>query len=132
MARILIIDDDPTFGELMVRRLEKGGHEPAFRASPFGSLNEIKKGSYEVVIVDVNMPALDGAGLVRLIRETGSIRITRILLCSSMDAEELNLLSMSLMADGYISKSATATEVLDKLKEILEPSSRRPSFLRRD
>lgn len=119
MARILIIDDDESFGELMRRRLEKARHEPTFKASPFGSLNELRKGAYDLVVIDINMPALDGTNLVRLIHETSGIRHTKILLCSSVDLDELRQLSMVLMADGYISKSATTAEIEDKVNELL-------------
>lgn len=119
MARILVIDDDMEFGELTVRRLQSAGHEAIFHHGPFGTLNAIRKGSYELVLLDVSMPALDGTQIVHLIRETRGVWQTKILLYSSMDPEPLRTLAGGLDVNAFLSKSAGKAELIDKINDML-------------
>ena len=65
MPRILIIDDDPVYGELTKQRLEILGYEVTFHEGSYGALNEVLKGEHDIVILDVFMPGLDGPKLAR-------------------------------------------------------------------
>lgn len=119
MARILIIDDDATFGRIMQRKLERAGHQAVVRDGPFGTLNELKAGRYDAVLLDVCMPALDGTGLVQLIRGAEDVRRTPIVLCSSMDEDDLQRLAQRVQVDGYIPKSADLDAVVATLNTVL-------------
>lgn len=120
MARILIVDDDATFGRIMQRKLERAGHHAVVRDGPFGTLNELKKGGYQVVLLDVRMPALDGSSLVQLIRGAEELRGTHIVLCSSMDEDELRRLAQQLRVEGYIPKSAELDAVISTINAVLQ------------
>lgn len=119
MARILIIDDDKDFGEITVRRLSYGGHKATFHHGPFGSVNAIRKGEFELVILDISMPALNGAQIVQLIRETKGLEEVKILLYSGMDTESLRGEAAKLDVNSYLSKSASKDELLAKIKQLL-------------
>lgn len=120
MARIIIIDDDKDFGEIMQRRLQSAGFDVTFHASPFGSLNAIRRGSFDLVVLDVSMPALDGTQLVSLIRETKGLTGTKILLCSSMDIDSLRELTGRLNVDACLSKSSSRSETIGVVRALLE------------
>ncbi|EYF00999.1 response regulator transcription factor [Chondromyces apiculatus] len=119
MARILIVDDDPSFGQIMKRKLERAGFEVTMRDGPFGTIGELKRGGYDALLLDVLMPALDGGTLVQLIRGTESIRAVRVLLCSSMDALELKGLAEKLHVEGYIPKSTPLDEMVATVRAVL-------------
>jgi CheY-like chemotaxis protein len=119
MVRILIIDDDADFGHLAKERLHGLGARVNFHRGPFGSLTAIQEFPYDLVLMDVNMPNLDGAQLVRLMREVRGARSPKVLLCSSMDVDQLSKLAQSLGVQGYLSKSATKSQFLDKIREVV-------------
>src|SRR5262245_49038387 len=106
MTKVLIVDDDPAFGELARQRLASRGYDVTFHQGAFGTLNEVKRG-YDVIILDVYMPALNGTRLIQEIRRARGKEGPKILLVSSMDSEPLRALAEEHGADGYISKSGS-------------------------
>jgi len=124
MAKILLIDDDERFGLLMTRRIEKGKHSVTYRSSPFGTVNEIKRGVYDLLIIDANMPGLSGNNLIGLIRETTAIGTIKILLCTSLDEFEVRALACYRQVDGYLSKSASSLEILQTIGNLLAQRER--------
>lgn len=63
MIDVLIIDDDPVFGELMVDRLGAAGLRASFHHGWFQSLIRVREEQPKLLIIDVNMPAMSGTSL---------------------------------------------------------------------
>lgn len=122
MVRVLVIDDDNEFGEITRRRLNGAGHEVEFHHGPFGSLNVLRRGDFDLILLDISMPALDGTKLVHLIRETPGLWKTKILLYSSLDLAALRKIAEGLDVDGFLPKSASKPELLKKIKDVLATS----------
>jgi DNA-binding response OmpR family regulator len=125
MARILIIDDDISFGDLTKQRIEKGGHTVVYQSSGFGTSLSLKKGEYDLLILDVNMPVLSGRSILRLLKEK-NISGLQVLLYSSMDQEPLRMLAKEQGADGYLSKSANSAVLLSKIQTMLNTAQTLP------
>lgn len=119
MARILIIDDDEVSIKITRLRLLSAGFEVTSHHGPFGSLNAIRKGEYDLILLDIRMPGLDGPGLMRLIRTTPGLERTKILLHSSMDADALEELVKTHRAHGYVSKSCSADALTAKIYDTI-------------
>ena len=119
MVRVIVVDDDKDFGYLMQERLRSAGMFVTFHRGPFGTLMAIGELPYDLVILDVNMPGLDGSQIVRLMRDTRGLRPLKVLLCSSMDVDRLRQLAQEIGVHGYISKSASKQEFLDKVRELV-------------
>lgn len=118
MARILIVDDDPLFAELTARRLTGSGHEVEVRTDANGVLTDVRHGGYHILLIDVVMPGISGAQLMDALaaRDRGS---TKLVFLSSKDPQELAALTATHKADGYITKSASKTELASKIELIL-------------
>jgi CheY-like chemotaxis protein len=119
MARILIIDDDEISIKITRVRLTSAGFDVTSHQGPFGSLNAIRKGEYDLILLDIRMPGLDGPSLIKLIRSTPGLERTKILLHSSMDPEILEDLVKSHRVHGYISKACSANALTGKVSEII-------------
>ncbi|MDC3955255.1 response regulator [Polyangium jinanense] len=124
--KVLIIDDDDDFGRNAASALEGAGFIARFNHGPQGSLQAIRETSCDVVLLDVNMPQLDGPRLVRMIRETSSAPRVRVILCSNMHKGLLQKLADRLGADGAIQKPEDTQELASALEAALlaEPASR--------
>ncbi|MBN2191352.1 MAG: response regulator [Polyangiaceae bacterium] len=103
MARIILIDDDALFANLVRRRLTASGHEVVYNEGAFGALTAVRNGTWDVILVDVQMPQIQGPKLVDLLRSRG-VGSACILFMSSIPEPELRSTAQSAGANGYICK----------------------------
>jgi DNA-binding response OmpR family regulator len=116
--RVLLVDDSATSRLALTQALRRRG----FDAVAVGELDELdaalRRGTPDVLLVDVHMPELFGNDLVPWLRE--SRRVDRpILLYSNRTAEELQALSEECGADGYIRKTGRPDEVAAHVERYL-------------
>ncbi len=112
--RVLIVDDDPLTLSTVERVLRSAGHQTSALSGGFGFTIALRKFEPDVVLLDVNMPGLGGAGALRSAREMDffSEKRPRILLHSGMHAQELQQMVEELAADGFVRKPATLRDLL--------------------
>jgi len=121
-TRVLVVDDDPAFGRLALGVLEQAGFRARFHRGPFGSLSAIREARPSVILLDVNMPQLDGGHLARIIQKTFRTPEIRLVLCSNMDARNLEQIAASLNMPGAVPKTAFQNGDLRAIVSALIPS----------
>jgi len=114
---ILFIDDDDKDGLATFHRLTKLGFHARFHRGPFGTLAAIRDTQCDLVLLDVNMPGLDGPALVRVIRHT--YNQLPVLLYSNMEKAVLERIVRHIGADGAVIKDSTDEELSRTLHEAL-------------
>lgn len=102
--RVLIVDDDERFGRRAVRVLEKNGFVAHFHRGPRGALEAMQRNTYDAVLLDVNMPQINGPSLLRMLGDSHQMGRVRIILCSDMRFETLQLLAQRFGADHALQK----------------------------
>lgn len=115
---ILFIDDDDNDGISTFHRLTKLGFTARFHRGPFGTLAAIRDTQCDLVLLDVNMPGLDGPALVRVIRHT--YNQLPVVLYSNMEQAVLERIVRYVGADGAVVKDATDDKLLAVLNETLD------------
>jgi len=75
----------------------------------------------DVVVLDVNMPRLDGPLVLRMIRDAVGMNTTRVLLCSNMEPGPLARLAAASGAHGSLAKDAIDAELVPSLRRVLNP-----------
>ena len=105
MARVILIDDDPVFGKAAVARLAADGHDVTLNVGPFGALAAVSRGAYDLILLDVLMPGMDGTRLLEYIPHH-TPGAAPVLLISSMEVHRLSDLAATHGADGYVWKRA--------------------------
>jgi DNA-binding response OmpR family regulator len=118
--RVLIVDDDPVIAELTQRRLQRAGFDASFHQGPFGTASVMLEGHFDLVLLDINMPALDGPQLLKILDKSSASRKTAVLFFSSEDEERLAQLSADSGVDGFVSKSASAAQLVERIQETLD------------
>ncbi len=103
--RVLVVDDDPLMLRVVKDRLAAEGFEVATTSSAFEATHRVEETAPDVVLIDVDLPALSGARVAALIRDRIGARGVRVLLYSSTEESELKALADEAGADGYLVKS---------------------------
>ena len=115
--RVLVVDDDPDQLDLVRRTLGTHGFEVHTHNSALGVSNMVRTSAPDLVLLDVNFPALKGDKVVSLARQHAP-RGTKFILYSAFDEARLRTLALASGADGYLSKSVQGEELVRKLSAI--------------
>ena len=115
--RILVVDDDAMHLELIQRSLRSYGMEVTTTDSTLGVSNLVRRIEPDVVLLDVNIPALSGDAVLGLARKHAPEK-TRFVLHSSADEAMLRRRALECGADGYITKSVQASELASYLERV--------------
>lgn len=120
MATILIIEDEPELVRVLRAYLEKAGYEvlTAFRGDAGLSIWEQKRP--DLVILDLNLPGMDGLDVARAIRRRGD---TPILMLTARVEEMDQLLGLELGADDYMTKPFSPRLVVAHVRALLRRAS---------
>lgn len=99
--RVLIVDDDPHIREVLVFAFAKAGIDTAEADDGEQALAAIATSAPDLVVLDINMPRMDGLEVCRRLRAQGDLPI---LFLSSRDDELDRVLGIELGADDYVVK----------------------------
>ena len=124
---VLLVDDDPAVVTMLSSYLSKKGYPVATARDGVEALNVLIAGKFEVVIADLNMPRLDGSGLLRMIREDFRTHEVPVALFSAQDDYRESLRLLHAGAQAYFPKTLKLSALEAQVKELAEPRRR---FLR--
>jgi DNA-binding response OmpR family regulator len=117
MTKILIADDESDIREVVKVYGELNGYEVDEASDGIQALDMIKENSYDLVILDVMMPKLDGFSTCRKIKETTSIPV---IMLSARTEEYDKLFGFELGVDDYVVKPFSPKELMARIKVVLE------------
>lgn len=120
MARILIIEDEKPMAEAISYTLENEGHETDIATDGESGWRLCQSGEYELVILDLMLPILDGLEVLKRVRQEGDIPI---LILTAKDSEVDKVVGLELGADDYVTKPFNMRELLARVKTILRRST---------
>ncbi len=133
MPRILIVDDDPAIRDVVRFALARAGFETEDAADGAIALAHIMRSPPDLIVLDVQMPELDGTELCRVVRRTSQIPI---LFLSSRTDEIDRVVGLEIGGDDYLTKPFSPRELVARVKAILrrgmvpETPSLQPDLLR--
>jgi two-component system phosphate regulon response regulator PhoB len=114
VGSILTIEDDWTVGMVLEHVLQTAGHDVKIVRGVADGKRSLSKGSYDLVLLDLNLPDGDGLDLLRAIRG-GLGRSTPIVVLSGMQQEDTVVKSLKLGADDYVTKPFSPPELLARV-----------------
>jgi two-component system cell cycle response regulator len=113
--KVLIADDDALLRELLQGQLAAAGHEYVFASNGLEAWELLQRECIRMVIVDWMMPELDGAELIRRIRDAGWPGYTYIILLTARSEREDVVEGLTLGADDYVTKPFGHEELLARM-----------------
>ena len=120
---VLIVDDDPHIRQLLVFALNKAGLETIEADDGETALAVAGTHGPDLVVLDINMPRMDGLEVCRRLRSAGDVPI---LFLSSRDDEIDRVLGIELGADDYVVKPFSPREVVARVMAILRRTAASP------
>jgi CheY-like chemotaxis protein len=114
-VKILVVDDEENIRLLFKEELEEEGYEVEVASNGYDALEKLKKSRFDVVIMDIKMPGMDG---IQALNEIKNINKDQpVILCSAYGEFKQDFSSW--VSDGYIVKSADTGELKQTIKKIL-------------
>lgn len=118
-ARILIVDDEPSITEFVSYAMQKEGYQTETASDGEEALRKIEEQHFDLFILDIMLPGIDGYELCRRIRARMS---TPILFLSARDTELNKVVGLELGADDYLAKPFGVRELLARTRALLRRS----------
>jgi two-component system response regulator MprA len=119
--RILLADDDRAIRESLVRALELESYQVTEVADGVTALATARRGEFDVLILDVLMPGVDGLGVCRVLRADGDA--TPILMLTARVETADRVAGLDAGADDYLPKPFELDELLARLRALLRRTS---------
>src|ERR1051325_6116462 len=120
MKKVLVIEDEAETRENLVLMLEMEGFKPFSAPNGRKGVEVAKRERPDVILCDVSMPALDGYGVLEALRaDSATVSIPFIFLTAKGDKKDLRT-GMNLGADDYLTKRASAEQVLSAINARLD------------
>lgn len=120
MKKILIVEDEPDIQELLCAYLKDAGYETVAAADGVAALSLFQAQAFDLVLLDILLPKIDGFGVCELIRAQSQVPI---LMLTALDGEEEQLRGFGLNIDDYVTKPFSMPVLLEKIRVILRRSA---------
>ena len=122
--RALVVEDELPVRDLLRLHLELAGFEVEESADGRDALRRLRENAYNLVILDVMLPGLDGVSLCRAIRTGGPNVSTPILMLTARDTESDKVLGLESGADDYLTKPFGIRELIARVNAITRRHAR--------
>ena len=119
--RILIVEDSPTMRQLLAFALRRLRDVEIVEAQDgMDGLRKVSNDHFDLALVDINMPVMDGLKLIRLMRGEDSLKDIPIVVITTEGGGADRQRALALGANEYLTKPIQANRVLSVVKDLLE------------
>ena len=122
MQRILVVEDDFDIQELLQNFLQEAGYEVAVANDGVEALSLFADQRYDLIVLDIMLPKIDGYGVCELIRKQSDVPI---IMLTALSGEEDQIKGLDLQVDDYITKPFSMPVLLRKIAAVLRRSNRK-------
>jgi DNA-binding response OmpR family regulator len=131
MRRALIVEDDPDIVELVTHYLARDGFQVEAVGDGRAALAQLRRAEPDLLILDLQLPGLDGLAICREIRSQPRTRDLPVIMLTARGDEADRIVGLELGADDYVVKPFSPRELVARIRAILrrvdrqaEPSDR--------
>lgn len=118
-ARILAVDDSPTIRALVGRALRTAGYEVFLASDGVEGVGSLKDVEPQLIITDINMPRLDGFGLIETVRASSDYGSVPILVLTTESGTDLKARARAAGATGWIVKPFDDAQLVSVIERVL-------------
>jgi len=122
MSTILIVEDDRSIQALLHDFIEAAGYRVAVASDGLEALAAFAAQPFDLVLLDILLPKLDGYGVCAAIRQTSDVPI---IMLTALDSEQQQIKGLDLQVDDYITKPFSMPILIRKIAAVLRRSTGR-------
>lgn len=119
MSRILIAEDEVRISRFVEKGLRSAGYDTTVVADGVSALEHAQSGAYDLLVLDVGLPRMDGFTILRVLRTMENP--LPIIICTARDAVEDTVAGLEGGADDYLAKPFRFEELLARIRTRLRP-----------
>jgi DNA-binding response OmpR family regulator len=121
VMKVLLVEDEEFIRDLFKRQLDLSG----FTTDAFGTgqdgLNAISKNAYDLVLLDIMLPDINGLQILQSIRQNPNTKSVAVVLLTNLGQDAVIKQGFELGADGYLVKAAyTPDQIVQEVKNIMQ------------
>jgi two-component system, OmpR family, phosphate regulon response regulator PhoB len=116
MTQVLVVDDEPTIREVVIRYLERDGFATLEAADGDRARELVERESPDLVVLDLMLPGTDGLELCRWIRSRSSLPV---IMLTARGEESDRIVGLELGADDYVTKPFSPRELAARVRTVL-------------
>lgn len=118
--KILIVEDDASISRLIEYNLEKAGYKPKVCDNGEKALEVILRNQYDMILLDIMLPGIDGLEVCRKIRQSSSNKNIPIIMVTAKGEEIDKIVGFELGVDDYMVKPFSPRELILRVKAIFK------------
>lgn len=117
--RILVVDDETDLVELVSYNLRKEGFDVDSALNGEEALLRLKKASYDILILDLMLPGIQGMELCRILRNNPATARLPVIMLTAKGEEPDKIIGLEMGADDYITKPFSPRELVARVRAVL-------------
>ena len=125
MRRALVVEDDADIVELVSHYLGKDGWEVESVADGKRALEMVRRGSYQLVVLDIQLPGLDGLSVCTELRRDRASAAVPVVMLTARGDEADRVVGLEMGADDYVVKPFSPKELLARVRALLRRMERK-------
>src|SRR5688572_597964 len=126
-GRALIVEDESAIREIVRLHLSLAGFETVEVADGHGALDRLRTDRFDLVVLDVMLPGVDGVSLCRALRSGGPNQRAGVLMLTARDTELEKVIGLESGADDYLTKPFGVREFMARVTAVLRRAPGRTS-----
>ncbi len=126
-ARVLVVDDDPMVLDIVTTRLSLAGCTTYSARDGLAAIERLRDIRPTAMVLDINMPGLDGFGVLKHMKATGVIQSIATLVLTARNRPEDVKLAVTLGARDYLSKPFKYEQLLIRMARLLRNRAPKPA-----
>ncbi|ADU96298.1 response regulator transcription factor [Thermovibrio ammonificans] len=119
MARVLLVEDDDSIGELVTYYLKNKGYDVEWVQDGLEARELLKSRKYDIIVLDLMLPGVNGLDLCREVRLRGINKDTPIIVLTAIGDEDTKVHGLEAGADDYVTKPFSIKELLARIEAVL-------------
>jgi PleD family two-component response regulator len=116
---VLVIDDSDIDRQAISDLLSRAGYDVHGLPTPIGATRVARQLNVKVVVIDQNLPAMDGSKLAALFRKNPSMASIRVVLVSGGDEAAMTALAREAEVDAFVSKRSMHDQLVKTIRQLI-------------